>query len=246
MKNAILALATLSLFACAAAPQEADATTTDAITSSASALRGAFEAYGDRYSVEVEIVSKQTVEHVIYCDADQGEGNRASAGSSAAPDFHEESGGTIRTVVRDAKGAVLGEASSTIRPFAVYATLDPEARCTPEGHVKDLSPTRHFDAVDPLVWVPGVIVETEKGQIWINPSYGGVASAAVSFRGTAAYRPLTTETTFGPRPFGGPGQEAILPVGELTFTPGERAVLEVGTNVQDEIARERRSVEIAR
>lgn len=243
MKTSAIAASALSLltFACVAPEPEPDLAgeriaTTDLATATTSAegvsvLRGSFGASGARLTVEVELVSKQHAKQMKYCTPYVDEGEHAYAGASASPSYRER-GGTITTRVRAEDGSVLGETTRDVAAFSAYALLDPARSCTDAGDIADTRPLTTFEA-DPLLWVPGVIATTPAGEVWINPSYGGVADAPVSLAGTAEFRLLSpaTEATLHPRPFGGRGQELHFDRGELTFQPGPTLVLEVGTDV---------------
>ncbi|MFO0739674.1 MAG: hypothetical protein U0270_27495 [Labilithrix sp.] len=262
---AALSLATLSLAACAS-PSSADdahgssAATADltdtspaspAAATGATVYRGGFEAMGRRFSLEVELTSKQIVKQTKYCDAG-GRDESPFAGVSASPDYEAGSaGGQVRTIVRDAAGAIVGEASYAIAPFSAYTfDVDVTKQCKSGGRlVADVAPATTFSHASPLVWVPGVIASTAEGAIWINPSYLGVDRVYVSFDGTATYEARSSKTSLHPRPFGGVGQELVFEEGELTFEPGPSTIsLEIGTDIDPSgsHARDRRAVSLAR
>jgi hypothetical protein len=196
-----------------------------------SLMRGEFSANGERFTLEVELTSKQNVQQMKYCEPWDSLDDYAGAAASVN---YQEIGGSIRTIVRNAEGKIIGEASDTFGAFAAYARLDVSAHCTKSGKIKNREPSLHFENVNPLITVPGVIAETSKGPIWINPSYGGVARAFVNFDGSTDYQPLSrnADATLHPRPFGGSGQELHFGKGTMTFKPGEKIVLEVGTDIQ--------------
>jgi hypothetical protein len=227
----------LSAIACAAPTSDVESEVSESaandLTSSSgkTVMRGEFRANGDRFTVEVEVTSKQNVKQFKYCD--EWVSLDDYAGAAASPSY-QETGGSIRTIVRSAEGKIIGEASDTFGAFSAYARLDIAKNCSRSGKIINRDATLHFDMVSPLITVPGVIAETSKGPIWINPSYGGVARAFVNFAGTADYRAISSnsEVTLHPRPFGGKGQELHFPKGELTFKPGEKIILEVGTDIQ--------------
>lgn len=259
---ASLSLATLSLAACASPSSTDDAhgssaatadltDTSPAAAAGATLYRGGFEAMGRRFSLEVELTSKQSVKQTKYCDAG-GRDESPFAGVSASPDYEASSGGgQVRTIVRDTAGAIVGEASYAIAPFSAYTfDVDVTKQCKSGGRlVADVAPATTLSHASPLVWVPGVIANTAEGAIWINPSYLGVDRVYVSFDGTATYEARSSKTSLHPRPFGGVGQELVFEEGELTFEPGPSTIsLEIGTDIDPSgsHARDRRTVSLAR
>ncbi len=201
---------------------------------SANVYRGSFEVMGSPFSLEVELTSKQTVKQTKYCDAG-GPDEAAFAGSYASPDYAADvNGGSVRTIVRDAYGTIVGEASFPITAFSAdNFDVDVASQCKKGGQlVADTAPMTDFAHANPLVWVPGVVANTASGPIWINPSYGGAARVAVSFEGTAKYEAVSNASSTRPRPFGGAGQELVFEKGELTFVPGPASIeLEIGADV---------------
>jgi len=214
----------------------AEAEVSSAAISGKSVLRGSFQAYGESYTLEIEVVSKQNVSQMKFCDPFVSQDDTEYAGSSASPLNRDERGGTIRTIVRDANEKIIGESSADINSFSTYARLDYSANCSVSGKVTSRQVTEDFENITPLAWVQGAVAQTPKGEIWVVPSYGGVGREFVNLNGTAKYRAISSaaSATFRPRPFSGKGQELHFAKGELALTTGKTLSIEVGSDIQGE------------
>lgn len=180
------------------------------ISAASNLFRGSVVLDGATYLIDVEMTIDQVSKQVRSCIAYEGEAPYAFLSQEPV------SGGlTVRTVVRDVKGAVLGE-TSTKDTVSTLKEIDAKATCTAKGKVTDRAPV-DTQELSELVWINGLKVAVPGGPIWVNNGYGEPGREFASLKGTIQYKQTEVVGT-------------SVPVG---FAGGERVTTGRGTHTID-------------
>ena len=212
-------LALVSLVAGCSAPTSDEAVSSEeALTTdpSTQVFSGSFERDGARYQVEVSL-NLNAATYVRTC-------------SSSGAAFYSISGdGTARTTVRAASGAIWQSTEQAI-PSSSTGGFESSAKCA-QGKIADTSaPASVF--LTSNVRVPGVLVQSASGPIWVAPNYGGPISASTPIVASARFVASTAGSRSTQANGGG---EDLKFKGSITYPAGSSLKLQVGFDIQDRL-----------